>query len=141
MEILEFKHPAIPAWILLGLLFVVSLIALWPGVMSPDASHQYAAAVAGIYTDHHPPAMSFLWRYLDRLYPGPGLMFSFHLTMLYSAAAIFIYIFRHSLFKWWYAIYPVIPNIVAYSSLIVKDTGFTYAYLLAGAILAFLMVN
>lgn len=108
--------------------------------MSTDASSQYASAIAGIYTDHHPPMMSFLWRYLDMLYPGPGLMFTFHLSMLYMAAAIFIKIFSNSKFKWWYAIYPLIPNILAYTSLIVKDAGFTYTYLLSGAVLAYLMV-
>jgi hypothetical protein len=129
------------AWALLSTFYIISLIGLWPGVMSPDADAQYAAAIAGLYSDHHPPAMSFLWRYLNHIYPGPGLMFTFHISMLYGAAAIFIYIFRNSLFKWWYAIYPIIPNILAYTALIVKDTGFTYSYLLSGAILAVMMVN
>lgn len=132
---------AVPAWSLLCIFYVISMIALWPGVMSPDASSQYAAAIAGLYSDHHPPVMSLLWRYLDHIYPGPGLMFTFHISMLYSAAAIFIYIFRNSLFRWWYAIYPLIPNLLAYTALIVKDTGFTYSYLLSGAILALMMVN
>jgi len=131
---------AVPPWSLLFVFYIISMIGLWPGVMSPDASTQYAAAIAGLYSDHHPPAMSLLWRYLDQISAGPGLMFTFHISMLYCAAAIFIYIFKNSLFRWWYAIYPMIPNILAYTALIVKDTGFTYAYLLAGAILAFMMV-
>lgn len=132
---------AVPAWALLCVLYIISMVALWPGVMSPDANSQYAAAIAGLYSDHHPPVMSLLWRYLDHIYPGPGLMFTFHISMLYSAAAIFIYIFKNSLFRWWYAIYPLIPNLLAYTALIVKDTGFTYSYLLSGAILAVMMVN
>jgi hypothetical protein len=132
---------AVPAWSLLFTFYIISMLGLWPGVMSPDADAQYAAAIAGLYSDHHPPLMSLVWRYLDRIYPGPGLMFAFHISMLYSAAAIFIYIFRNSLFKWWYAIYPLIPNLLAYTALIVKDTGFTYSYLLSGAILASMMVN
>jgi len=135
------RVPALPAWALLGVFYIISMIGLWPGVMSPDANSQYAAAIAGLYSDHHPPAMSLLWRYLDYLYPGPGLMFTLHISMLYGAAAIFIYIFKNSLFRWWYAIYPLIPNLLAYTALIVKDTGFTYAYLLSGAILALMMVN
>jgi len=132
---------AMPAWSLLLTFYIISMIWLWPGVMSPDADAQYAAAIAGLYSDHHPPVMSLLWRYLDRIYPGPGLMFTWHISMLYSAAAIFIYIFRNSIFKWWYAIYPLIPNLLAYTALIVKDTGFTYSYLLSGAILSLMMVN
>ncbi len=135
------RSKAIPAWSLLFLFYVISMFSLWPGVMSPDADAQYAAAIAGLYSDHHPPMMSFLWRYLDRIIAGPGLMFTFHISMLYCAAAIFIYIFKNSLFRWWYTIYPIIPNLLAYTALIVKDTSFTYSYLLAGAILALMMVN
>lgn len=140
-KVYSLKNSPIPALVLLAVFYTISLIALWPGVMSPDANTQYAAAVTGAYTDHHPPVMSLWWHYLDKIYPGPGLMFTFHITMLYMAAAIFVYMFRNSKFKWWYAIYPLIPNMLAYTSLIVKDAGFTYCYLLSGAILAYLMVN
>jgi hypothetical protein len=126
---------------ILALLFVGSMLIFWPGIVSPDGANQYAAARAGVYTDHHPPAMSFAWRYLDRIYPGPGLILTLHLSMLYAAAAIFVISFRTSLFKWWYAFFPLIPNILSYSALIVKDVGFTYSYLLAGAILAYMMLN
>lgn len=126
---------------ILAILFTVSLFILWPGIISPDAAVQYAAAKAGVYTDHHPPIMSFVWRYLDQLYAGSGLILLMHMGMLYAAAAVFINLFKDSWFKWWYAIFPLIPNIVAYTPLIVKDVGFAYAYLLAGAIIAHLMVK
>ncbi len=134
-------NKAVLPWSLLFIFYTMSIIVLWPGVMSPDACSQYAAAIAGLYNDHHPPAMSLLWRYLDRIYAGPGLMFTFHISMLYGAAAIFIYMFRNSIFRWWYTMYPLLPNMLAYTALIVKDTGFTYSYLLCGAILAFMMIN
>ncbi len=133
-------HKMLPS-IVLGMLFIGSILCLWPGVMSLDASGQYVAAKNGTYSDHHPPLMSFLWRYLDYIYSGPAPMFMFHLIMLYATAAIFLYIFRRSTFKWWYAIYAVLPNIVAYTALIVKDTGFTFCYLLAAALITLLSVN
>lgn len=135
------KNPALNAWLLLGCFYIISLVMLWPGVMSPDATSQYSAAITGLYSDHHPPLMSFVWRYLDRIYPGPATMFIWHLSMLYLAAAIFIYIFKQSKLKWWYAVYPVLPNLLAYTALIVKDTGFTYTYLLSGAIMAYLIMH
>ena len=88
---------------------------MWPGIISPDAIGQYAIAHSGLYTDHHPPLMSFVWHYLDLIYPGPGMLLLLHLLMLYTAAAIFIYIFRASYFKWWYAILPIVP--VSYTHL------------------------
>lgn len=136
-----FSQPAAGAWALLVTFYLISVIFLWPGVMSPDASSQYSAAMEGVYSDHHPPLMSFVWRYLAQIYPGPAPMFMFHITMLYLAAAIFIYIFRESKFKWWYAIYPLLPNILAYTALIVKDTGFTFSYLLSGAVMALMCTN
>ncbi len=124
-------------WVLLGVFFIICYAAFWPGIMSADATSQYLAAKSSVYSDHHPPLMSFVWRYLDMLYPGPATIFTLHMLMLYAAAAIFIYIFRASKFKWWYAIYPMIPNMLAYTALIVKDTGFTYSYLLAGAVMTY----
>ncbi|HSX20199.1 MAG TPA: hypothetical protein VLG38_03630 [Gammaproteobacteria bacterium] len=126
---------------LLALCYILSLLILWPGVMSPDASSQYAMAMSGVYTDHHPPLMSFVWRYLAQIYPGPAPMFILHISMLYLATAIFLYMFRESRFKWWYAVYPLLPNLVAYTALIVKDTGFTYTYLLSGAIMSYMVVT
>ncbi len=125
---------------LLGILYLGNMLAFWPGIVSPDAASQYAAAVAGIYSDHHPPIMSFVWRYLDKIYPGPGLLFCMHISMLYSAAAVFMLCFRNSLFKWWFVIFPLIPNILSYTPLIVKDVGFAYAYLLSAALISYLMV-
>lgn len=128
-------------YLVLASFFIISALSLWPGVMSLDATGQYLAAKAGVYSDHHPPMMSFVWRYLDFVYPGPAPMFMLHLVMLYAAAAIFLFIFNKSRFRWWYVFYPILPSIMAYTALIVKDTGFTYCYLLSAALMTFLCVN
>lgn len=109
--------------------------------MSPDAAAQYASAISGNYNDHHPPMMSLLWRYLAIIYPGSAPMFLLHITMLYASAGIFIYLFRNSKFKWWYAVYPLLPGILAYTALVVKDAGFTFSYLLSGAIMTFVIIE
>lgn len=127
--------------LLLLLFFATSLIALWPGIMSPDASSQYAAAVAGIYSDHHPPLMSWLWRHLNIIHAGTGMIYALHLTLLYTACGIFIYIFKESKLKWWYTIYPIIPGILAYTIFIVKDASFVFSYLLAGSIISLIITN
>lgn len=122
-------------------LFTISLITLWPGIMSPDASSQYAAAVAGIYSDHHPPLMSWVWRQVNTIYSGTGIIYSMHLLLLYTAMGIFIYIFRESKFKWWYVVYPLIPGIFAYTIFIVKDASFVFSYLLSGSIISLIITN
>ena len=136
------KNYAISApLMLLATLFVINSYAMWPGVMSADGIEQYNSALAGTYSDHHPPIMSFIWHYLIKLHSGPGLMLSWHLIMLYAAAAVFIYTFRDSKFKWWFAIYPIIPGVIAYTPLIVKDVGLAFSFLLAGSLLAYLMIG
>lgn len=64
-----------------------------------------------------------------------------HLAMLYIAAAILMLSFTDSLFKWWYAIFPIIPNILSYTKLNSHEVGFAYSYLLAAAILSYVLIN
>lgn len=138
---LKLSKESLRPWLLLACFYCLSVFLLWPGVMSPDAAAQYKSAISGIYNDHHPPMMSLLWRYLALIYPGSAPMFLLHITMLYASAGIFIYLFRHSKFKWWYAIYPLLPGILAYTALVVKDAGFTFAYLLSGAIMTYVIIE
>ncbi len=132
---------AIKPLLLLVLLFAICLIALWPGIMSPDAGSQYVAAMSGIYSDHHPPLMSWLWRQFNKVYDGTGIVYTLHLILLYTACGIFIYIFRESKLKWWYVVYPLIPSIFAYTIFIVKDASFVFSYLLAGSIISLILTN
>ena len=59
----------------LFLLFAVHATLFWPGILVPDSLSQYQEAMAGVYSDHHPPMMAFLWRYAAILLPGAGPMF------------------------------------------------------------------
>lgn len=131
----------IAPWMILATIYALYSGLFWPGIMSADSNSQYLAAVSGIYSDHHPPMMSFLWRHLDYILSGSGLIFLFHITLLFAASGICIYIFRNSRFKYLYAIYPLIPNVFSYTPLIVKDVGFTYTYLVAGALIALMITS
>jgi len=137
----KIESSLIKPMLLLGFLFILNTFAMWPGIMSADGMEQYRAAVTGEYSDHHPPMMSFVWHYLNMIHTGPGLMLIFHLIMIYTASAIFMQIFRSSKFKWWFAIFPIVPGVLVYTPLIVKDVSFAFSYLLAGAIIAYLMVG
>jgi len=51
--------------------WVIGIIYAYPGVMTLDGNSQLQQARDDFYTDGHPPAMAFLWRYVDRIIAGP----------------------------------------------------------------------
>ncbi len=128
-------------WLFLGTMFVLNLVVLWPGQMSSDSALQYDMALTHQYSDHHPPMMSLWWGILDSFYKGPGLMFLFHLALLYGACALFLVIFASSPFRWLYAVLPLIPPISFYSSMIWKDIGFGVTYLFVIAVMSLYMMR
>lgn len=121
----------------LGILFIINLIGLWPGQMTGDSQTQYKGCLAGDYGYHHPPIMGVVWRQLHRIMPGSGLMFLFHLLMLYLAAGVLFTLFYPSRISFLYLFLPLFPHIALYSSLIWKDVGLGLSYLLAGSLLSY----
>lgn len=128
-------------YILLGILFFINAALFWPGQMTSDSIMQYQAAISGLYFDWHPPIMSVLWRFFNYLYPGPGLLFLFHLSLFYISAALLITIFRQSKFRWFYVILPLIPPLSLYSSMLWKDIAFTFSYLCVATLISFFIVK
>ncbi len=57
-----------------ALAFALTLELFYPGFMSRDSGNQLQQARDGLYTDHHPILMAVIWRFTDRLVPGPGGM-------------------------------------------------------------------
>jgi hypothetical protein len=70
--------------ILVLLIFAAHLLIMWPGSLNPDSQAQYNMAVAGMYNDHHPAIMSLVWRYLNYIIPGSGMMFLLQLVLFYG---------------------------------------------------------
>lgn len=50
---------------------VMTLFAFYPGIVSSDALDQYQQGSRFIFTDWHPPVMSFIWSITDKIIPGP----------------------------------------------------------------------
>src|SRR4051812_31498991 len=62
------------AWILAGAGVLCFVVALWlsaPGYMGNDSGWQLSQARSGEYHDTHPVLMALIWRYTDRVLPGP----------------------------------------------------------------------
>jgi hypothetical protein len=63
------KKLSAPGLLAIGL--VVFTIYGFPGLMTIDSFDQLAEARKNYYTDGHPPAMAFLWRWVDLIIAGP----------------------------------------------------------------------
>lgn len=129
------------AFFTLSILFIANVYLLWPGIMSPDGLMQYKEALSGVFTDHHPPIMAVLWRLFTAVYHGSGPIFFMHMVLLYSACAVFVCAFNNQNVRWFYVIYPLFPSISLYSSMIWKDVGFAFSYLLLSALIIYYVMR
>jgi hypothetical protein len=81
--------------------------------------------------------MSFVWRWLDMVLPGPGLMLALQLSIFWLAIAVLLFNLR--LTRWWFVAGMVglgaNPLAVAFSSALLKDVFSGNLALLGFAIL------
>lgn len=133
---MQTKKHFIP-YIILIVGFIISLWLTWPGNMTPDSYTQYQMAQAGIYSDHHSAIMSFVWRHLDMIYKGPGLMLALHLLLLYVAAGYGVSIFAGNWLSYLFAALPWFPIIFVYCFQIWKDVGFAFSFLFSTMVLSY----
>jgi hypothetical protein len=68
--------------------FALALIFYWPGNVSSDLIGVWLDATNAAITAPHGLLMSFVWRWLELLLPGPGLMLAVQLAMFWSALAV-----------------------------------------------------
>ena len=71
----SWRESALVQWLVIGGGALFGFLVVWwvyrPGFMSIDSTVQLAEARSGQFSDFHPPILAFIWRYLDKLWPGP----------------------------------------------------------------------
>lgn len=118
---------------------VLTVAVFKPGFMDADAVVQLGQARGDWLGDWHPPVMTWVWRYLDRLHPGPIGMLALHSLVLWSGLGLAAYLTVAR----WYLAPPLIwglgffPPVVALVSTVTKDAAMG-AFLLLGAMLVLL---
>ncbi len=72
-----------------GLMFVFGwaayLLLFFPGFMTTDTVHQLLEGRSGQISDWHTPAMTLLFGFVDKIYPGPGGMLVIQVTLIWIA--------------------------------------------------------
>jgi dolichol-phosphate mannosyltransferase len=117
--------------------FVVSILAFFPGWMSPDSLAQYSEAKEGVYRDWHPVLMAWWWRQLDQLYAGPGLLLIQNLVLYWGAWRLLAMASRRWVGRYAYLI-PLLgfwPGLLFPLGQIWKDIGFACSMFFAWAVL------
>ena len=85
-------------WLVIGALASFGFLVVWwvyrPGFMSVDSVAQLGEARSGAFTDFHPPILALIWRYLDKLWPGPIGMLILLDGLFWLGVAIFFRLLR-----------------------------------------------
>lgn len=121
-------------------LYVFLVSFWWPGILRPDSINQLTQAELGNLSDHHPPAMAFVWGYLNLIYAGSGSLLVFNLFFFSGA----VYLFGRSVpskWKLFFIAIPFLPPVFTYSGFVLKDVGFTFCFLFSISVLTFHTIN
>ena len=116
--------------------FLISVIAFYPGIFTPDSLYQFSQAQTGEFEDWHPPIMAALWFALNRLHEGPELLFFTHLILFWVG----LWTLSDALARTgarWSALLPLIglaPFVFNYLGLLWKDVALASAWLFAAGI-------
>lgn len=103
--------------------------------MRPDSLVQMQQGITGVFTDFHPPMMSFVWAVFSDIYVGPGVLFVLHLALYWGAVALFGHAQPRKA-HWAYLI-AFLPPVFAYQLLVIKDISFVNSFLFCAAWLHF----
>jgi hypothetical protein len=71
-------------WLLAAAGLVFDIVAYYPGLMSFDSGYTWWQARVGETSDTQSPMLIYIWRVLDSIVPGPGLVFLLHLLLFWG---------------------------------------------------------
>jgi hypothetical protein len=86
---LAYTIPCLCVWLLY-------LLALWPGMMSPDSFAQWNQARSGLFFEPHPPAHTMIIWLVMRIWPSPAAMALLQIVTL----AVVFGLTMHELGRW-----------------------------------------
>ncbi len=118
--------------------FAITLMAYFPGLMSPDSEDQLMQATSFVFRDWHPPIMALLWSPILKLHDGPIgilMLFSALYWVAFACMAIAVAV-RSRVASWLLVAIAASPMMINFVGTIWKDV-FVTVFFLAG--LAFLV--
>jgi hypothetical protein len=116
--------------------FVLTFCAFYPGLMSPDSSHQFSQAQRFKFADGHPVVMALIWAGTLLFARGPGGFFLL-LLLLYWGGFFLVsryFVERSRPGLWAAAAVPFLPFVINFSGTLWKDALVFDCFLVAFAI-------
>jgi hypothetical protein len=80
---------AVVALVAAGCMTVCTAL-LYPGYVNGDSQWQLDQARSGKFNDWHPPLLTYLWRFVDRVVPGSGGMFLIFQLLFWTGLVAFV---------------------------------------------------
>lgn len=128
------------SWMQKSLLFLAIAIYVFnffPTHLELDSQSMYHDALNLRYVDYWPPLTLLLWHYLSWIREGGDLMLALNLVCLWSACIIGLYLFRREKISYFFLLIPFVPSIFLDAGRVLKDTIFSFGYMLLAMILAY----
>ena len=134
-------HKNLPRWIAAAILacgFVAALAVNWPGHMEYDGTLQLLEGRTGLYSNWHPPVMSWLLGVGDAIAPGFALFVVFDTAMAFGALAAILFLVKR---PGWFAVLGAaiavaLPQLFLFQAIVWKDVLFADACVLGFVCLA-----
>ena len=103
--------------------FVLTFVAFYPGLMSPDSDHQLMQARRFAFSDGHPVIMALIWAGTNRIWPGPQGFFLLLLLMYWVGFFLVARYFapRSHVAHWMAVVLPFMPFLINFSGTLWKD--------------------
>jgi hypothetical protein len=67
---------------------LLTLFTFYPGLLSYDSANQLFQGRRGTFNDWHPPVMSWIWGWIDRVVRGPAGMLILHNVLFWSGLGV-----------------------------------------------------
>jgi len=117
--------------------YALTLLVFYPGIMTYDARYVHLDSLKGFYGDWQSPVMTWFWRMIDPLAPGPASMFLVIVTLYWGGIAVLSHSIsrRSSPLAAALPLLALIPPLFALLGVIWRDVFMAATWLLAVAIL------
>jgi hypothetical protein len=110
-------------WVIVLVLFAAAVTFYWPGNVSSDLLGEWLDARNAAITVPHGLLVSFIWRWLDMLVPGPSLLLMLQLSIFWYAICVLFLHFRPTkmLVLIWSVALSANPFVLALSGSLMND--------------------
>jgi hypothetical protein len=132
-DIGPFANPRLWAAAIVVAGYATALIVNWPGHLEFDSVRQLLEGRKGIYSNWHPPIMSWMLGAFDAIVPGGALFVLFDTTLAYGALVSLLWLVEKP--SWWAVpaalVAVALPQLFLFQAIVWKDVLFADA-LVAG---------